>query len=657
MAFRVAALAVCLAMPATVGQNVSVAASPAAVAGPPSPCASGCSGHGRCSLQGVCLCESMYAGMDCGYYLAGAAMYEQLATSQDDASICMDRCSSHGACQAGACICEHGWSGTSCATEQCGDCGDGGECVAGVCMCKPGFFGPACRDLACPNGCFGHGSCSAGQCQCYVGWEGQQCELSALATMTQPHQQSQGVPAPLQSSQVPIPQQLIAAPIVASFSPGAVAPVVAEPSSIQALPSLRGGPLPARVGQGLGLQSVLPLIQPTDQLQAAVSPIQPTGQLQAAPIASSASQPGMRGAVAAGGRSDVLQRAQVAVQSASASAQRLLAVAAKQSVMDATIRIQEAKRIAQNNAAKLPLHEFQKVADLASTADSLASGLASGACGLHSNCSGHGSCSSQGVGLNQQCICHQGWQGTVCDVESCDGGCGANGICISGECLCNENYFGKDCTQQRCTLDCSGHGYCFNGRCQCTGDYGGESCLLLVHSSNVVHFKAPTKLPKKVGPASPSESTLRNQDPQDCPANCHQHGECEAGIDGPVCSCYEGYSGISCDAWCPEGCSGHGHCIHGACLCNDGFSGHDCQTRGECNAHGSLVLVQAADSSGADEYACTCDAGWSGNNCDTQVSCPDPLCSGHGTCSAMTGMCMCWTGFHGPTCEHTLRAS
>ena len=125
-------------------------------------CPSSCSGHGRCDMLrgGICVCDFGFDGPDCSHALASA---------------CPSACSGHGICQEdGACHCESGYTGAGCDSlvptcpQACsghGLCGTGGRC-----RCKPGYGGAACDILeavsACPYNCSGHGRCDGNQCTC-----------------------------------------------------------------------------------------------------------------------------------------------------------------------------------------------------------------------------------------------------------------------------------------------------------------------------------------------------------------------------------------------------------------------------------------------------------------------------------------------------------
>merc|ERR1719310_2518266 len=147
----------------------------------------------------------------------------------------------------------------------------------------------------------------------------------------------------------------------------------------------------------------------------------------------------------------------------------------------------------------------------------------------------------------------------------------------------------------------------------------------------------PLALVKAPPPIKPyyEGMTLRAMPAKTCPQNCNGRGNCQP---NGICHCQTGYSGDSCQSFCPNECAHNGDCIEGACLCFAGFLGVDCSITGCCSGHGSCD----------DPGKCVCDPGWSNDDCSVQIMCPDPPCSGHGTCK--NGHCTCMPGFSGPVC-------
>ena len=125
-----------------------------------------------------------------------------------------------------------------------------------------------------------------------------------------------------------------------------------------------------------------------------------------------------------------------------------------------------------------------------------------------------------------------------------------------------------------------------------------------------------------------------------CPS-CHGHGQCSDGIDGTgqcVCEgnwdprvdcedCIAGFWGAACMGECPrneEGliCSGHGKCNdkdfgNGRCTCEDGMVGIKCDTKKE------------------------------------EDKCSPPCSELHGACDEEQGVCVCYDGYKGKTCERS----
>lgn len=110
------------------------------------------------------------------------------------------------------------------------------------------------------------------------------------------------------------------------------------------------------------------------------------------------------------------------------------------------------------------------------------------------------------------------------------------------------------------------------------------------------------------------------------------------------CVCDNGWSGANCDvaSLCDSViCLAHAHCVSGICQCDSGWTGANCDTainclNINCGLHGHCA-----------SGVCVCDSGWSGANCD--VSCANVNCGTHGHC--VSGACVCDPGWAGVNCD------
>merc|ERR1711968_132396 len=132
--------------------------------------------------------------------------------------------------------------------------------------------------------------------------------------------------------------------------------------------------------------------------------------------------------------------------------------------------------------------------------------------------------------------------------------------------------------------DCNGNGILKDGACVCDTGYKAPDCLKM---------------------------------------ECAGHGH-EVRIEGsePKCLCNPGYFGSDCSK---EECNGHGRAEKGVCVCEDGFSGRECDI--ECNNHGQATTG-----------GCVCDPEYTGKFCDKLKRLPVPVLphlskiSGQGMC-------------------------
>ena len=130
-------------------------------------CPQDCADNGLCQ-NGTCKCFSGWEGVSCN--ITARANIEV---------ICPDSLLSEEAVKE---ECAAGWTGEDCSTKLCDPrCSLHGACVDGECVCQPGWSGTHCTLDDCPGACSGHGQCGQqGErwgCHCQPSWTGLDCSI------------------------------------------------------------------------------------------------------------------------------------------------------------------------------------------------------------------------------------------------------------------------------------------------------------------------------------------------------------------------------------------------------------------------------------------------------------------------------------------------
>jgi hypothetical protein len=109
--------------------------------------------------------------------------------------------------------------------------------------------------------------------------------------------------------------------------------------------------------------------------------------------------------------------------------------------------------------------------------------------------------------------------------------------------------------------------------------------------------------------------------------------------------CYNDITHINTGIICPRNCNRNGTCRNDVCMCNPGYTGHDCSIKTRCK---DMCNYQGYCSNSGE---CVCYPGYKGNICEYQVNCPGNCTSVvAGTCLP-NGSCECYEGYEEPDCR------
>uniref|UniRef100_A0A8C6M2C5 Delta-like protein n=1 Tax=Nothobranchius furzeri TaxID=105023 RepID=A0A8C6M2C5_NOTFU len=260
---------------------------------------------------------------------------------------------------------------------------------------------------------------------------------------------------------------------------------------------------------------------------------------------------------------------------------------------------------------------------------------------LSNICGPHGRCISLPAG-NFSCSCDLGFTGTYCheNVNDCASSpCKNGGTCIDGinsfECVCPDGWEGTIYVNECSGTPCQNAGLCIDlvndFYCSCVDGWKGKTCHLR-------EFR-------------PCDSIT-----------CRNGGTCFDHSDSFLCSCSSGWGGSTCNSAknssCDSGpCENGGTCINGGdtftCICKDGWEGPTCTEISElspsgCSYNGGVCV------DGVNWFRCECAPGFAGPDCRINIDeCQTSPCAEGSTCvdEINSYRCVCPPGHAGRLCQ------
>lgn len=577
-------------------------------------CPDGCHGRGVCK-DGVCFCANGFDGPSCQRALCPTGTDHPL-----QAGVVGAVCSHRGVCGAdGTCRCHKGASGTDCSRVACSepDCSHRGVCVPAegangligpslpppVCKCNATYYGDGCEYKRCDHECGeaeGRGQCAkrSGTCACKLGWKGEACEVRACEGGCG-EAEGRGACKPVAGS--------------ASLSS-----CVCTDAWFGERCELRRCPKPPRRAATTlpGPLTWAPSFGKTQLPEPAPSP---ESNLECS------------------GRGDCQQGVCICVPGFAGGACELPACPNDCSHRGTCVR--EGELPTAGGAGLLGLGSLVEggggrrgaAGGARCVCDVSYTGVDCTERECPNNCSGVGHCSisldykcvcpagysgvdcsvkscgshclePRGRCIRGKCLCAAGWSGDACDRPSCPAGCSGHGQCTFGGCVCEAGWYGDDCAHRGCGgkggreggggADCGeseGRGSCFDGKCYCAAGFFGPHCRGTCGDdgsggSSVASLCSGrgrcTNSSSTLPPASPPPASLASKlsiFKRKGGSAGQQSAATSFGIPPRWCECEPGYAGNACEArTCLMGCSGHGLCKDGTCVCALGYAGPDC---------------------------------------------------------------------------------
>ena len=121
------------------------------------------------------------------------------------------------------------------------------------------------------------------------------------------------------------------------------------------------------------------------------------------------------------------------------------------------------------------------------------------------------------------------------------------------------------------------------------------------------------------------------------------------GITCIIIYVYEYNNSIKIDKCDNINCGDNGKCVDGKCVCNQGYTGDNCQSKSTTN---KCDNINCGDNGNCVEGKCVCNKGYMGDNCQSKSTtnkCDNINCNYNGNC--VDGKCVCNQGFIGNNCE------